>query len=54
MPRVAGQYPQYLKKQLLAFKSHTRTNDAATMTSVASTLSDENIEDIVQYLAGLY
>ena len=54
MPRVAGQYPQYLKKQLLAFKSHARTNDAATMTSLAATLSDENIEDIVQYLAGLY
>jgi len=54
MPRVAGQYPQYLKKQLLDFKSRARTNDAATMTSVAATLSDEDIEDIVQYLAGLY
>ncbi len=54
IPRVAGQYPQYLKKQLLAYKSRTRTNDAATMTSLAATLSDEDIEDIVQYLAGLY
>ena len=54
MPRVAGQYPQYLKKQLLDFKRRVRTNDAATMTSVAGTLSDEMIEDIVQYLAGLY
>ncbi len=54
IPRVAGQHPQYLKKQLLAYKSRTRTNDAATMTSLAATLSDENIEDIVQYLAGLY
>ena len=54
MPRVAGQYPQYLTKQLLAYKSRARTNDAATMTSVAATLSDENIEDIVHYLAGLY
>ena len=54
MPRVAGQYPQYLKKQLLAYKSRARTNDAATMTSLAATLSDEDIEDIVQYLAGLY
>ncbi len=54
IPRLAGQYPQYLKKQLLDFKSRARTNDAATMTSLAATLSDENIEDIVQYLAGLY
>ena len=54
VPRVAGQYPQYLKKQLLDFKSRARTNDAATMTSLSATLSDEDIEDIVQYLAGLY
>ncbi len=54
IPRVAGQHPQYLKKQLLAYKSRARTNDAATMTSVAATLSDEMIEDIVQYVAGLY
>lgn len=53
-PRVAGQHPQYLKKQMLDFKSRARTNDAATMTSLAATLSDEDIEDIVQYLAGLY
>ncbi len=31
-----------------------RTNDAATMTSVAFTLSDEDVENIAQYLAGLY
>lgn len=53
-PRVAGQHPQYLKKQMLDFKSRARTNDAATMTSLAATLSGEDIEDIVQYLAGLY
>ena len=54
VPRVAGQYRQYLRKQLLDFKSRARTNDAATMTSLSATLSDEDIEDIVQYLAGLY
>ena len=54
VPRLAGQHPQYLKKQMLDFKSRTRTNDAATMTSLSDTLSDEDIEDIVQYLAGLY
>lgn len=54
VPRVAGQYPQYLKKQMLDFKSRARTNDAASMTSLSATLSDEDIEDIAQYLAGLY
>jgi cytochrome c553 len=52
--RLAGQHPQYLKKQMLDFKSRARTNDAGTMTSLSATLSDEDIEDIVQYLAGLY
>jgi cytochrome c553 len=54
VPRVAGQYPQYLKKQLHDFKSRARTNDAATMTSLSATLSDEDIEKIAEYLAGLY
>jgi cytochrome c553 len=54
VPRLAGQHPQYLKKQMLDFKSRARTNDAATMTSLSATLSDEDIEDIAQYLAGLY
>ena len=54
VPRVAGQHPQYLKKQLLDFKRRARTNDAATMTSLSATLSEEDIERIVEYLAGLY
>jgi cytochrome c553 len=53
-PRLAGQHPQYLKKQMLDFKSRARTNDAGTMTSLSAALSDDTIEDIVQYLAGLY
>ncbi len=54
VPRVAGQHFEYVKKQLRDFKSRARTNDAATMTSVAYTLSDEDVENIAQYLAGLY
>jgi cytochrome c553 len=54
VPRVAGQHPQYLKKQLLDFKNRARTNDAATMTSLSATLSEQDIEDIAEYLAGLY
>jgi len=54
IPRVAGQYPQYIKKQLLDFKAKRRTNDAGNMTSVASTLSDQDIENLSQYIANLY
>jgi cytochrome c553 len=54
IPRVAGQYPQSIKKQLADFKARKRTNDAGNMTSVASTLSDQDIENLSQYIANLY
>lgn len=54
IPRVAGQRYDYIVKQLRAFKDKTRTNDAGNMTSVARTLSDSDIEDLANYLAGLY
>jgi cytochrome c553 len=50
---VAGQYPQYIVKQLTAFKARTRTNDAGTMTSVAQTLTAEDIENLSHYIANL-
>ena len=53
IPRVAGQYPQYIRKQLLDFRAKRRTNDAGNMTSVAGTLSDEDIENLTQYIANL-
>ena len=37
IPRVAGQQPDYVIKQLKDFKARTRTNDAGNMTSVAQT-----------------
>jgi len=53
IPRVAGQYPQYVKKQLQDFKARRRTNDAGNMTSLAATLSDTDIENLSQYIANL-
>jgi cytochrome c553 len=53
IPRVAGQHPEYVIKQLKAFKERTRTNDAGTMTSVARTLSDQDMDDLAHYLASL-
>jgi len=54
IPRVAGQYPQYIRKQLADFKAKRRTNDAGNMTSVAGTLSDVDIENLSHYIANLY
>ena len=54
IPRVAGQQHDYVVKQLKDFKSRTRTNDAGNMTSVARTLSDDDIENLAHYLASLY
>jgi cytochrome c553 len=53
VPRVAGQHPEYVIKQLKAFKARSRTNDAGTMTSVAQTLSDADIENLAHYIANL-
>ena len=54
IPRVAGQHYEYVVKQLRDFKSRTRTNDAGNMTSVARTLSDEDIVNLGHYLASLF
>ena len=53
IPRVAGQHPEYVVKQLKAFKERSRTNDAGNMTSVAQTLSEEDIETLAHYIANL-
>lgn len=53
IPRVAGQWPQYVKKQLEDFRARRRTNDAGNMTSVTHNLSDEDIENLAQYIANL-
>lgn len=53
IPRVAGQWPQYIKKQLADFRARRRTNDAGNMTSVAATLSDADIENLSQYVGNL-
>ena len=53
IPRVAGQQYDYVVKQLKDFKARTRTNDAGSMTSVANTLSDADIENLGHYIANL-
>jgi cytochrome c553 len=54
IPRVAGQWPQYVKKQLEDFRAKRRTNDGGNMTSVSAGLSDADIENLSHYIANLY
>ena len=48
-PKVAGQHPQYLIKQLQEFKSGKRNN--AIMKGFATTLSDDDMTNIAYWLA---
>ncbi len=54
IPRVAGQQYDYIVKQLRAFKAKTRTNDGGNMTSVAGSMSDDDILDVANYVAAIY
>ena len=54
IPKVAGQWPQYIAKQLEDFRARRRTNDAGNMTSVTSSLSDADIDNLAQYVTSLY
>ncbi|MFC5499087.1 c-type cytochrome [Caenimonas terrae] len=53
IPRVAGQQYDYIVQQLHDFKTRSRNNDAGSMTSVAQTLSDTDIENLAHYLTSL-
>lgn len=50
-PKLAGQHPAYLTKQLSDFKSGTRKS--GTMNAVAQNLSDDEIKAIAAYLGTL-
>lgn len=48
-PKLAGQHPEYLQKQLTEFKSGKRAN--AVMSGMVAGLSDEEIKDLATYFA---
>lgn len=49
-PKLAGQHPEYLVKQLQEFKSGKRSNPI--MTGFAAALSDDDMRNISWWLAG--
>jgi cytochrome c553 len=53
-PRVAGQWADYTKAQLMAFRAGERQNDPQSMMrGVAAKLSDNEIAAVADYIAGL-
>lgn len=50
-PKLAGQHPDYIYKQLTNFKNNDRSN--AQMTPMALPLSDEEMRDLAVYYASL-
>lgn len=59
-PHLGGQHSEYLLTQLTAFKAGTRGNDKAgkdvnghVMYTIASRMTDEQMQAIAQYAAGL-
>ena len=53
IPRLAGQQFEYLKMQLRGFKAQTRADLDGNMTSAAQALSENDIDALVVYIAGL-
>jgi cytochrome c553 len=54
-PRLAGQHPEYIVAQLKSFKAGERAaGNAAQMMTIASRLSDKEMEALAEYLAGLH
>jgi len=50
-PKLAGQHPEYLKKQLLNFKDRSRKG--GPMNNISSSLSEQDIDAISHYLGSL-
>jgi cytochrome c553 len=53
VPRLAGQDYDYLLRLLRAFKTKTASDIDGTMTIATQTLRDDDIENLVHYLASL-
>ena len=50
-PRLAGQFPAYLQRQLKAFKEGSRKN--SSMSGIAKMLSEEEVQAVTEYMGSL-
>jgi cytochrome c553 len=54
-PKIAGQFPEYLQKQLGDFKAQAgkkAARESAIMTPMAANLSDDDIQSVAAYYSG--
>lgn len=51
VPRVQGQQPVYVLAQLKNFRDGVRTNDGGTMKSALGPLTDDEMENLVHFIA---
>lgn len=52
-PKLAGQKPAYIEKQLRDFRAERRTNDGGPMVTNAGLLSDAQIAEVALYFGSL-
>ena len=50
-PQLAGQYTEYVESQIEQYKTGERSYSDKRMKNVIDTLSDEDIQDLLAYLA---
>lgn len=54
-PRLAGQHATYIVNQLMNFRSGERANDGGKMMrTIAQKLTDQEMQAVAQYIAGLH
>lgn len=53
LPRLAGQNPQYLERQLKLFASRGRSNDGSIMAVIASRLTEMEMKAVVEHLGAM-
>jgi cytochrome c553 len=51
VPRVQGQQPDYVRKQIRAFRDGDRNNDGGSMKGALGAITDDEIEDLVHFIA---
>ena len=52
LPRLAGQHPDYIVRQMQAFKDRSRSNDSAIMHLVAERITELELQAVAAYLGG--
>lgn len=53
LPRLAGQHPLYIERQLKKFVDRSRVDESAVMNVIASRMSEMEMKAVVEYLGAL-